>query len=71
MGELEDRLLRFQDRHQQIAAPLRWMFKRQDLTTLMGEIQTRGFFLAASTAQYVNSEQQDLGRCRFLVSNPY
>ncbi len=47
LGELEDRLLRFQDRYQQIAAPFQWMFKRQDLTALMEKIETKEFSIAA------------------------
>jgi hypothetical protein len=47
LGELEDRLLRFQDRYQQIAAPFKWMFKRQDLTALMEKIETKEFSIAA------------------------
>ncbi len=47
LDELEDRLLRFQDRYQQIAAPFQWMFKRQDLTALMEKIGTQKFSAAA------------------------
>ena len=44
---LEDRLLRFQDRYQQIAAPFQWMFKRQDLMALMEKIEAKEFSVAA------------------------
>jgi len=47
LGELEDRLLRFQDRYQQIAAPFQWMFKRHDLTALMEKIEAKEFPVAA------------------------
>ena len=47
LGELEDRLLGFQDRYQQIATPFQWMFKRQDLTALMEKIETKEFSVAA------------------------
>ena len=47
LGELEDRLLAFQDRYQRIAPPFQWMFKRHDLTALMEKIETRQFSVAA------------------------
>jgi DDE superfamily endonuclease len=47
LGELEDRLVRFQDRYQQIAAPFQWMFKRQDLTALMEKIEANKSSIAA------------------------
>ena len=47
LGELEDRLLRFQDRYQQIAAPFQWMFKRRDLAALMEKLDAKEFSHAA------------------------
>ena len=47
LSELEDRLLRFQDRYQQIAAPFQWIFKRQDLTALIEKIETKQLSVAA------------------------
>ena len=47
LGELQDRLLRFQDRYQQIAAPFQWTFKRQDLTALMEKIENKAYAMAA------------------------
>ena len=47
LSELEDRLFRFQDRYQQIAAPFQWMFKRQDLTALIERIETKQLSVAA------------------------
>lgn len=47
LDELEERLLRFQDRYQQIAAPFQWMFKRCDLTALMEKIEAKEFAIAA------------------------
>lgn len=38
LGELEDRLLRFQDHYQQIAVPFQWAFTRRDLTALMAKL---------------------------------
>jgi hypothetical protein len=37
-AELEDRLLRFQQHYQQIAAPFRWTFTRKDLAALLSKI---------------------------------
>ena len=47
LDELEDRLIGFQDRYQQIAAPFEWRFKRHDLTNLMEKIDAKEFCLAA------------------------
>jgi DDE superfamily endonuclease len=47
LGELDDRLLRFQDRYQQIATPFQWMFKRHDLTALMEKIEDKKLSVAA------------------------
>lgn len=46
LGELEDHLLRFQDRYQQIATPFQWMFKTQDLVALMERLEAKEFSLA-------------------------
>jgi hypothetical protein len=40
LAALEDRLLRFQDRYQQIAQPFQWRFTREDLATLLFKIQS-------------------------------
>lgn len=40
LADLEDRLLRFQDRYQQIAIPFQWTFTRRDLATLLTKINT-------------------------------
>jgi len=47
LGELEDRLLCFQNHYQQIATPFQWMFKRHDLTALMEKMETRELSVAA------------------------
>jgi hypothetical protein len=47
LGELEDRLLRFQDRYQQIATPFQWIFKRHDLAALMEKIEEKQLSVAA------------------------
>jgi len=38
LAELQDRLLRFQQHYQQIAAPFRWTFTRKDLAALQSKI---------------------------------
>lgn len=38
LAQLEDRLLRFQQHYQQIAAPFRWTFTRKDLAALLSKI---------------------------------
>lgn len=38
LGDLEDRLLRFQDRYQDLAAPFQWTFTRRDLAILMAKL---------------------------------
>ncbi len=47
LPELEDRLLRFQDHYQQIAAPFQWMFKRTDLAALMEKLEPEELLVAA------------------------
>jgi hypothetical protein len=47
LGELEDRLLRFQDHYQQIATPFQWMFRRGDLAVLMERLETEELPVAA------------------------
>jgi DDE superfamily endonuclease len=47
LGELEDRLLRFQDHYQEIAAPFQWTFRRRDLTALMERLETEELSVAA------------------------
>lgn len=39
LADLEDCLLRFQDRYQQIAAPFEWTFTRRDLATLLEKLK--------------------------------
>ncbi len=56
-GELEGRLLRFQDRYQQIA-PFQWMFKRCDLTALMEKVEAKQFAIAACTIRHRDYEQE-------------
>ena len=40
LAEVEDRLLRFQEHYEQIAAPFEWKFTRADLDALLERIQT-------------------------------
>lgn len=40
LAHLEQSLLRFQDRYQQIAKPFRWTFTRRDLTQLVAKLKT-------------------------------
>jgi transposase len=49
LAEVEERLLRFQARYEQIAQPFQWKFTRQDLTALLArlEIAKASFPLAA------------------------
>lgn len=47
LNELEDRLLRFQDHYQQIAAPFKWMFGRRDLVALMEKLNAKQLSVAA------------------------
>jgi hypothetical protein len=47
LGELEDRLLRFQDRYQQIATPFQWMFKRTDFEALMEKLEAKELCVVA------------------------
>ena len=47
LSELEDRLLRFPDHYQRIAAPFQWTFRRSDLTALMERLETKELPTAA------------------------
>jgi hypothetical protein len=47
LDELQDRLLGFQNRYQQIATPFEWRFKRHDLRALMEKIEAKGLSVAA------------------------
>jgi len=40
LAAVEDRLLRFQERYEQIAQPFQWKFTRQDLAALLGKLET-------------------------------
>jgi hypothetical protein len=40
LAEVEERLLRFQERYEQIAQPFQWKFTRQDLTALLAKLDT-------------------------------
>jgi len=40
LSAVEDRLLRFQERYQQIAQPFQWKFTRQDLANLLAKLKT-------------------------------
>ncbi len=42
LAEVEDRLLRFQEHYEQIAAPFEWKFTRADLNALMVRFQSHG-----------------------------
>jgi len=48
LAELEDRLLRFQDRYQEIAKPFHWTFTRQDLAALLSKLDSRTKLLKAA-----------------------
>lgn len=41
LAELEDRLLKFQNRYEEIAKPFEWKFTRKDLTDLMKKFSTQ------------------------------
>ncbi len=41
LADIEERLLRFQERYEQIAQPFQWKFTRQDLTTLLAKLEAR------------------------------
>jgi hypothetical protein len=47
LAELEERLLGFQDRYQQIATPFQWAFTRRDLATLLNKLETQEPLYAA------------------------
>jgi hypothetical protein len=38
LAEVEERLLRFQERYAQIAQPFQWRFTRQDLTAVLAKL---------------------------------
>ena len=40
LAEVEERVLRFQERYEQIAQPFQWKFTRQDLTALLAKLET-------------------------------
>jgi hypothetical protein len=40
LTKVEERLLRFQERYEQIAQPFQWKFTRQDLTALLAKLKT-------------------------------
>ena len=39
LGDVEDRLLKFQQRYEQIARPFDWRFTRKDLEALMAKLK--------------------------------
>ncbi len=41
LAAVEDRLLRFQERYEEMAQPFQWKFTRQDLTALLAKLQSR------------------------------
>ena len=41
LNELEQRLLAFQQRHEDTASPFQWTFTRKDLTTLLAKIENK------------------------------
>jgi len=45
LAEVKARLLRFQERYEQIAQPFQWQFTRQDLTALLAKLATRSALL--------------------------
>ena len=47
LPELEDRLLRFQEHYQRLAAPFQWTFTRCDLATLLSKLDDHRFAYAA------------------------
>lgn len=46
LAEVEERLLRFQERYEQIAQPFQWRFTRQDLAALLAKLDTGPTVLA-------------------------
>jgi hypothetical protein len=46
--EVEERLLGFQQRYQQIAKPFRWTFTRSDLSKLLAKLESKHLFPAAA-----------------------
>jgi hypothetical protein len=47
LNELEQRLLAFQQRHEDTASPFQWTFTRKDLTTLLAKIENKRLASAA------------------------
>ncbi len=41
LAEVEERLLRFQERYEQMAQPFQWKFTRQDLTALLAKLEAQ------------------------------
>ena len=41
LAEVEDRLLRFQERYEQMAQPFQWKFTRQDLAAILTKLEGR------------------------------
>jgi transposase len=41
LAEVEDRLLRFQERYEQMAQPFQWKFTRQDLAALLSKLEAQ------------------------------
>ncbi len=41
LAEVEDRLLRFQERYEQMAQPFQWKFTRQDLAVLLSKLEAQ------------------------------
>ena len=48
LAELEERLLRFQDRYQEIAKPFHWTFTRKNLAALMAQLDSGTQLLKAA-----------------------
>jgi hypothetical protein len=48
LAELEERLLRFQGRYQEIAKPFHWTFTRKDLAALLSKLDSRTKLLKAA-----------------------
>jgi hypothetical protein len=47
VAEVADRLLRFQDHYERVAAPFQWTFTRQDLTALLTKLAANTRLAAA------------------------
>lgn len=48
LAEVEDRLLRFQERYERIAQPFQWKFTRKDLAALMAKLESKSASLVAA-----------------------